>query len=128
MGAELDGTVLLSAVDLVSVSVIYEDSKYLDYCVPSAFYTGSGPISTCPNGKPGYNYDQQPFSSVPRWPGNASYEHIFELPNAGAVIPQVMSRFKSRYTAGNTTEVLPSYSNSSATITYRAPRGFRLSV
>ena len=36
-------------------------------------------------------------------------------------MPGLVSRFKGRYTAGNVTEVLPSYTNSSATITFNAP-------
>ena len=35
-------------------------------------------------------------------------------------MPALATRFKSRYTAGNVTEVLPAYTNSSATLTYAA--------
>jgi iron complex outermembrane recepter protein len=121
-GWELEGSWLITKDDLFSFSTIYEDSKYLDYCVPSALYSGSGPITTCPNGELGYNYANRPFSNVPKWAGNANFRHTFHLPNGGRLVPGLMSRFKSPYTAGNVTEVLPSYSNSSATLTYSAPQ------
>jgi iron complex outermembrane receptor protein len=127
MGAEFEGSWLISADDLFSFSTIYEDSRYLDYCVPSAFYTGSGPIVTCPDGEQGYDYSNQPFSNVPKWAGNASYQHIFPLAGGSKIVPALLSRFKGRYTAGNVTEVLPSYTNSSATLTFSAP-GDRWSV
>jgi iron complex outermembrane receptor protein len=120
MGWEMEGSWLITPADLVGFSTIYEDSKYIDYCVPSAFYNGSGPITTCPSGVPGYNYTDQPFANVPKWAGNFNYQHTFTLPNAATLIPALTSRFKSRYTAGNVTEVLPAYSNSNAMLTYAA--------
>jgi iron complex outermembrane receptor protein len=120
LGLELEGSWLASAADLFNWSFIYEDSKYLDYCVPSAFYNGSGPISTCSSGEPGYNYANQPFNNVPKWAGAASYQHTFLLPNGAHLLPQLQTRFKSRYTAGNVTEELPAYSNSDAMLTYSA--------
>jgi iron complex outermembrane recepter protein len=105
---------------LLGLSTIYEESKYLDYCVPSAFYNGSGPITTCQDGQAGYDYTNRPFNNVPKWAGNLSYQHTFTLPNGATLIPALNSRFKSRYTAGNVTEVLPSYTNSNAMLTYAA--------
>jgi iron complex outermembrane receptor protein len=66
----------------------------------------------------GYNYASQPFANVPKWAGTLNYQHTFPVPNGDRLIPAANSRFKSRYTAGNVTEVLPSYTNSSATLTY----------
>jgi iron complex outermembrane receptor protein len=122
MGLESEGSWLITANDLFSFSVIYEDSKYIDYCVPSAQYTGTGPIVTCPSGELGYNYDNQSFSNVPKWAGNVNFQHTFPLPNGAKIVPALLSRFKGRYTAGNATEVLPSYTNSSATLTFSAPQ------
>ena len=67
MGWELEGNWLITPEDLAGFSTIYEDSKYLDYCVPNAFYNGSGPITTCPSGGTGYNYASQAFTNVPKW-------------------------------------------------------------
>ncbi len=117
-GWETEGSWLITQYDLVGFSTIYEDSKYLDYCVPSAYYLGNGAITTCPSGELGYNYASQPFANVPKWAGTLNYQHTFPLPNGDRLIPAFNSRFKSRYTAGNVTEVLPSYTNSSATVTY----------
>ena len=127
MGVELEGTWLITANDLAAFSTIYEDSTYLDYCVPSAFYNGSGPITTCSSGQQGYNYDNRSFSNVPKWAGTVSFQHTFRLPNEAKLVPALASRFKSRYSAGNVTETLPSYSNSTATLTY-APQSERWNV
>ena len=121
MGLEFEGSWLISRDDLFSFSAIYEDSKYLDYCVPSGSYTGTGPIVTCDNGQPGYDYTNQSFANVPRWAGNLSCQHTFPLPGDYRLVPAVNSRFKGRYTAGNQTEVLPAYTNSSVTLTLGAP-------
>jgi iron complex outermembrane receptor protein len=120
MGWELEGNWLITSDDLAGISTIYEDSKYLDYCVPNAFYNGSGPITTCPSGGTGYNYASQAFNNVPKWAGNLNYQHTFHLPGGAKLVPALATRFKSRYTAGNVTEVLPAYTNSSATLTYAA--------
>lgn len=117
-GWETEGSWLITQYDLVGFSTIYEDSKYLDYCVPSAYYIGNGAITLCPSGELGYNYASQPFANVPRWAGTLNYQHTFPLPNGDRLVPAVNSRFKSSYTAGNSTEVLPSYTNTSATVTY----------
>jgi iron complex outermembrane receptor protein len=120
MGVESEGSWLATLDDLLGFSVIYEDSKYLDYCVPSAEYSGSGPITVCPSGQLGYNYANQAFPNVPKWAGTLNYQHTFNLSGGAKVMPALLTRFKSRYTAGNVTEVLPSYSNSSVTVTYSA--------
>jgi iron complex outermembrane receptor protein len=57
---------------------------------------------------------------VPKWAGTLNYQHTFNLSGGAKVMPALLTRFKSRYTAGNVTEVLPSYSNSSVTVTYSA--------
>ena len=117
-GWETEGSWLITQYDLLGFSTIYEDSKYLDYCVPSAYYLGNGAITTCPSGELGYNYASQSFANVPKWAGTLNYQHTFPLPNGDHLVPALNSRFKSRYTAGNVTEVLPAYTNSSATVTY----------
>jgi iron complex outermembrane receptor protein len=122
-GVELEGSWRATVDDLLGFSVIYENSKYLDYCVPSAYYNGSVPITTCPSGVQGYNYDSLPFSNVPRWAGNLSYQHTFTLPGGSHLIPSLSSRFRSHYTAGNAGEVLPSYTNSTATLTFQPQNG-----
>ena len=79
MGAELEGSWLITNDDrFVSFSTIYEDSKYIDYCVPSAYYTGTGPITTCPNVANRATTTAANLSNnVPKWAGNASYQHTF---------------------------------------------------
>jgi iron complex outermembrane receptor protein len=120
MGWETDASWLVTRNDLLGLSAIYEDSKYLEYCVPSAFYNGSGPITTCADGVTGYNYSNRPFGGVPRWAGNLNYRHTFLLPNGASLVPALASRFKTRYST-SATETQPGYSNSSATLTYGAP-------
>ncbi len=120
LGVELEGSWLVTRDDLLNLSLIYEDSTYLDYCVPSGIYNGTGPITTCPSGELGYNYSNQAFTNVPKWAGTASFQHTFDLPNGARVIPGVQSRFKTSYTAGNVTEEMPGFTNTSATLTYAA--------
>lgn len=117
-GLELEGSWLMSASDLFNWSAIYEDTAYLDYCVPAAYYLGSVPISTCPSGEQGYNYANLPFSNVPKWAGSAGYQRTFSLTRGSKLVANLSTRFKTRYTAGNASEELPSYTNSSATLTF----------
>ncbi len=127
-GAELQGTWLATSADRLSVSAIYESAKYVDYCVPSAEFSGSIPVTICPDGQLGYDYSNTAFANVPRWAGTLGYRHIFDLPNGATVVPEITSRLSGRRPSGaGDPEVLPSYSNSSATLTYSA-RGDAWSV
>jgi len=121
MGAELSSSWLITKDDLLRYSFIYEDSRYVSFCVPSALYTGSGPITQCASGQMGYNYSAFPFNYVPKWAGNLSYQHTFELNGGGAIVPRVATRFKTQYTGGVETYEMPAYSNSEAMLTYQAP-------
>jgi iron complex outermembrane receptor protein len=106
-GLEMDSTLIISPNDTLKLSVSLLESEwkrlYFDY---ENEYTLPASAGRFPQGTSvmvdlipleDASYDGKPMTSAPKVTLNATYRHMFNLPNGGSIEPEIQALYKSSY-------------------------------
>jgi iron complex outermembrane receptor protein len=114
-GADLSTDYLVTNYDRLSVNVEYLIGKFKDFVLPA--FPPVGQVYT--------NYSGLTKDRVPKWSGNASYDHTFSLGNIGKLVAGVRENFSSEvlltYQRAPVGARQAGYGMTDASLTYDSP-------
>jgi iron complex outermembrane receptor protein len=113
----------VTPADLLSLTALYNNSKYVDYAYNRQINILGSPV-VVPQNNTGKR-----MTDAPMWSGTVAYQHTFDLGDHGQLIAGVSTQFQSSavlwYQAPPQVDTLsPGYTRTDLTLTYAAPSGW----
>ena len=107
-GLELELRFLLTPLDNISATALYEHTKYDSYVVTGVFNNGGPPATTCPatpeipagSGKFVVDCSGNELAQAPAWSGTFGYSHTVNLPASATLVFVGAAIVKSDYWVG----------------------------